>query len=51
MSQAVPIENIDQRFKLVAPNHDFWLIGVVIFLLGAGLVMVASASVSEIVQG
>ena len=45
MSQAIPIENIDQRFKLAPPKHDVWLIGVVAFLLIVGMVMVASASV------
>ena len=45
MSQAIPIENIDQRFKLTPPKHDVWLIGVVTFLLIAGMIMVASASV------
>ena len=44
MSQAIPVEDIDQRFKLAAPSHDIWLIGVVLFLLAFGLVMVASAS-------
>ena len=45
MSQAIPIENIDRRFKLTPPKHDVWLIGVVTFLLIAGMIMVASASV------
>ncbi len=44
MSQAVPIENIDQRFRLETPKHDVWLLSVVIFLVVFGLVMVASAS-------
>ena len=44
MSQAIPVEDIDQRFKLATPRHDVWLIGVVLFLLFFGLVMVASAS-------
>ena len=45
MSQAIPVENIDQRFRLTTPGHDIWLIGVVIFLLSFGALMVASASV------
>ena len=45
MSQAVPVEHIDQRFKLATPKHDVWLIGVVAFLLVVGMVMVASASI------
>lgn len=44
MSQAIPIENIDQRFRLQAPMYDFWLLAVVVFLVAFGLVMVASAS-------
>ena len=45
MSQAIPIENIDQRFRLATPKHDVWLLAVVVFLVTFGLVMVASASI------
>ncbi|MEM7465726.1 MAG: putative lipid II flippase FtsW [Pseudomonadota bacterium] len=44
MTQAIPIDNVEERFKIGAPKHDVWLIGVVVFLLVFGLIMVASAS-------
>lgn len=44
MSQAVPIEHIDQRFRLQSYRYDTWLLAAVIFLVSFGLIMVASAS-------